>query len=124
MKPVTMYVMAAFHLALILCAFTLPELFAAGEESLTAGAMEVLTAMGFFGMAGLVALLMIVIVIRQREDLSRRALVAGVAPAIISVLAVIGLAVMIQVKKANEEARRKAAVEESAMPEPSEPSGT
>jgi hypothetical protein len=86
--------------------------------------MEVLTDMGFFGMAGLVALLMIVIVIRQREDLSRPALVAGVAPAIISVLAVIGLAVMIQVKKADEEARRKAAVEESAMPEPSEPSGT
>ena len=124
MKPVTMYVMVAFHLALILCAFTLPGLFATGEEPIVAGAMEVLTTMGFLGMAGLVALLMMVIVIRQREDLSRPALVAGVAPAIISVLAIIGLAMMIQVKKANEEARRKAAVEESAIAEPGEPSGT
>ena len=107
MKPVTMYVMAAFHLALILCAFTLPGLFTMGEEPIASGAMEVLTILGFLGMAGLVALLMIVIVIRQREDLSRPALVAGVAPAIISVLAAIGLAVMTQVQKANEEARSR-----------------
>ncbi len=124
MKPVTMYVMAAFHLALIFCAFTLPGLFAAGEDPITAGATEVLTILGFFGMAGLVALLMMVIVIRQREGLSRPALVAGLAPTVISVLAAIGLAVMTQVKKANEEARRKAAVEASTLAEPGGPSGT
>jgi chromate transport protein ChrA len=114
MKPVTMYIMATFHLALILCAFTLPKVFAAGEEPLAAGATVVLTIMGFFGLAGLVALLMIVVVIRQRKTLKTPALIAGVAPAVISVLAIVGLAMMIQMKKARDDAKRRAAMEATA----------